>query len=119
MKQKQTSYTDDFRYQMVALHKEGKSVKQLNEEYEIAKSTLRDWIRDYNNSGSFRAKDNRSEIENKLLELEKEIKKLRTTLCYSVQMKIKLKMQQRQTYHFSCQSDRAKQPFVGFIGFLQ
>ncbi len=76
MKQKQTSYTDDFRYQMVALHKEGKSVKQLSEEYEIAKSTLRDWIRDYNNSGSFRVKDNRSELENELLALRKKVKYL-------------------------------------------
>ncbi|MEG1487972.1 MAG: IS3 family transposase, partial [Lactococcus sp.] len=34
------------------------------------------WVNDYNNSGSFKAKDNRSEEENELNKLCKEIKQL-------------------------------------------
>lgn len=77
MSRKTKKYTDDFRKQMVALHKNGKTVQELAQEYEVPKSTIRQWINDYSNSGSFRAKDNRSEIENKLLELEKENKQLK------------------------------------------
>lgn len=77
MSRKTKNYTDDFRKQMVALHKNGKTINELAQEYEVPKSTIRQWINDYSNSSSFRAKDNRSEIENKLLELEKENKHLK------------------------------------------
>ena len=77
MTRKLKKYTDEFRKQIVALHKNGKTVKELAEEYDVPKSTIRQWINDYENSGSFKAKDNRSDIENELLILRKENKQLK------------------------------------------
>ena len=77
MTRKLKKYTDEFRKQIVALHKNGKTVKELAEEYDVPKSTIRQWRNDYENSGSFKAKDNRSDIENELLILRKENKQLK------------------------------------------
>ena len=38
---------------------------------------MNNWIKQYNTTGSFKVKDNRSEEENRLIELEKENKQLR------------------------------------------
>lgn len=77
MSRKKKSYTKEFKKQIVALVNNGKSINSVAEEYEIAKSTVHTWVSNYNNSGSFKACDNRSEEENRLLELEKELKQLR------------------------------------------
>ena len=58
---KTRNYTEDFKKQIVALHGNGKTSIDLSKEYSIAKSTVTKWVRDYNNNGSFKAKDNRSE----------------------------------------------------------
>jgi len=43
----------------------------------MARSTLHKWIKDYNNSGSFSAKDNRTDKEKELIKLQKENKQLK------------------------------------------
>ena len=43
----------------------------------MAASTLHKWVNDYNRSGSFAAKDNRSPEENELIKLRKENRLLR------------------------------------------
>jgi len=43
----------------------------------LTASALSNWIKKYNQSGSFKAKDNRTEEEKKALELQKELKQLR------------------------------------------
>ena len=73
---KKKNYTDDFKKQIVALKQNGKSTSALAREYNIAKSTIIKWTNDYNNSGSFKAKDNRTEEENELIRLRKENKQL-------------------------------------------
>ena len=69
-------YTDEFKKQIVALRNNGKSVSEISTEYTLAKSTINKWVLDYSNTGSFKAKDNRSESENELLKLKKEISRL-------------------------------------------
>ena len=69
-------YTDEFKKQIVALRTNGKSVSQISKEYTLAKSTVNKWVLDYSNTGSFKAKDNRSESENELMRLKKEISRL-------------------------------------------
>ena len=69
-------YTDEFKKQIVALRNNGKSVIEISKEYTLAKSTINKWVLDYSNTGSFKAKDNRSESENELLKLKKEISRL-------------------------------------------
>lgn len=40
------------------------------------KSSVTKWVRDFNNSGSFKAKDNKTPEENELIELRKLVKEL-------------------------------------------
>ena len=76
MARKSTNYTDDFKKQIVALKQNGKSTADISKEYDIAKSTINKWVKDYRNSGSFKAKDNRTDEENELIRLRKENKQL-------------------------------------------
>ena len=69
-------YTDEFKKQIVALRTNGKSVSEISKAYTLAKSTVNKWVLDYSNTGSFKAKDNRSESENELMRLKKEISRL-------------------------------------------
>jgi transposase len=75
-KKHQNDYADEFREQLVKLYQNGKSVITLNKEYGVSKASLYKWIEKYDNSGSFRDKDNRSNEENELIELRKENKRL-------------------------------------------
>jgi len=70
-------YTDDFKNQIVSLVNNGKSITDTAEEYNIAKSTVSKWCRDYSSSGSFKAKDNRTEEENELIRLRKQNQQLK------------------------------------------
>lgn len=74
---KTKAYSDEFKKQIVMLHKNGKSGPELAKEYGITKSAVYDWVKKYNNSGSFKAADNVSEEERLLKELQKENKRLR------------------------------------------
>ena len=76
MAKKLIHYTDDFKRQIIALKQNGKSVSDISREYSVAKSTINKWVKDYSNSGSFKAKDNRTDEENELLRLRKENKQL-------------------------------------------
>ncbi len=76
MSGKTRNYTDEFKRQIVMLVKSGKSSNSVAKEYGIAKSSVTKWVRDFNNSGSFRAKDNRTPEENELIELRKRVKEL-------------------------------------------
>lgn len=69
-------YTDEFKKQIVALRNNGKTIGDISREYNVAKSTINKWVSDYGNTGSFKAKDNRSESENEMLRLKKEIARL-------------------------------------------
>lgn len=72
------TYTDEFKQQIVDLYNTGNySQKQLIREYDLTETALSRWIRQANNSGSFREKDNRTPEKNELIRLNKEIKQLR------------------------------------------
>lgn len=73
---KTKNYTEEFKKQIVALKQNGKSTADISKEYQIAKSTIVKWVSDYSKSGSFKAKDNRTEEENELIRLRKENKQL-------------------------------------------
>lgn len=70
-------YTEEFKKQIISLHDSGKPGKEIISEYKIGRSTLQKWIANYHNSGSFKAKDNRSSEETELIELRKELKRLK------------------------------------------
>jgi len=62
---------------MVGLCNAGKSQGALCREYDLTPSTLRNWVKRINNSGSSKIADNRTAEEKHTLELEKENKQLR------------------------------------------
>jgi len=69
-------FTDEFKKQMVNLYNNGKSRTEIIKEYDLTPSALAKWINNYNNSGSFRAEDNRTDDENELIELRKRNRQL-------------------------------------------
>ena len=58
---------------MVQLHLNGKRKCDIIREYDISGALLDKWIKQSTTTGSFREKDNRSEMEQKLIDLRKRI----------------------------------------------
>ena len=69
-------YTGEFKRKIVDLCKGGRSVSDLSRDYGMAKSTVSKWCNDFTATGSFKAKDNRSDEENELIALRKQNKQL-------------------------------------------
>ncbi|AZO95747.1 IS3 family transposase [Halocella sp. SP3-1] len=65
-------YNDEFKKQIVGLVSNGKKINEIVSEYDIARSTINKWVKDFNNSESFKAKDNRTDQEKELIKLRKE-----------------------------------------------
>ena len=61
---------------MVALYENGKSRQDIFSEYELTSSALDRWIKQFQQSGSFKEKDNRSTEEQELMQLRKKNKQL-------------------------------------------
>jgi transposase len=76
MSRKYKIYEEEFKKQIVELFNNGKSINQISKEYDISKSTVHSWVNNYNNSGSFKATDNRNETEKELIVLRKRNKQL-------------------------------------------
>lgn len=70
-------YNEEFKKQIVELINSGKTINEVVKEYNIARSTVNKWVKDYSFSGSFKAKDNRSDEENELIKLKKENQRLK------------------------------------------
>ena len=70
-------YTEEFKKQIVELEANGKSISELEREYKVTKTTIREWIKRYGNSGDFGAEANRSAEEKELRELRKENRQLK------------------------------------------
>ncbi len=70
------SMANSLQYNKKICKKSGKSINELHKEYNIAKSTICKWTADYNNSGSFKAVDNRTPEENEMIRLIKELAQL-------------------------------------------
>jgi len=70
-------YPEEIKRNVVNLANNGKKIKDILDEYGMSKSTLHKWINHYNNSGSFKVKDNRTDKEIEIIELRKENKQLK------------------------------------------
>jgi transposase len=75
-KRPRRTYTDEFKNQLVQLYLNGKRKCDIIREYEIAASLLDKWIKQSQTTGSFKEKDNRSDLEKELIELRKRNKQL-------------------------------------------
>ena len=70
-------FTEEFKLQMVKLYNNGKPIVEIVKEYDLTRSAFVRWINQYNNVGSFKACDNRTEEEKELIRLKKENQQLR------------------------------------------
>lgn len=70
------SFTNEFKKQMVMLYQNGKKQADIVAEYDLTKSVLDKWIKQYQPTGEFTAQGNRSAQENELIALRKENKRL-------------------------------------------
>ncbi|SJZ82909.1 transposase [Selenihalanaerobacter shriftii] len=70
-------YNDEFKKQIVSLVDNGKKISEIVKEYNISRSTVHKWVKDFNNSGLFKAKDNRTDKEKELIKLRKENQQLK------------------------------------------
>jgi len=77
MEKKRRTFSPEFKIQMVQLFKNGKSRKDIIQEYTLTPSALDKWIKDYDKTGSFKHQDNLSKDEKELERLRKEVKQLR------------------------------------------
>lgn len=75
-KRPRRAFTDEFKNQMVQLYLSGKSRANIIREYDLTPSSLDKWINQHQKCGSFKEKDNRSDAENEILKLRKELQRL-------------------------------------------
>ncbi|MGA3603276.1 IS3 family transposase [Lysinibacillus agricola] len=76
MTHQRRTFTPEFKLQLVKLYENGKSRADIAREYDITPSALDRWIKNHKETGSFAAKDNRTEEENELARLRKENQRL-------------------------------------------
>lgn len=70
------TFTAEFKEQVVQLYLNGKSKSDIRKEYDLYASTLDNWIKQHQDTGSFRSVDNLSDSEKELIELRKRNKQL-------------------------------------------
>ena len=70
-------YTGEFKKQIVGLKEAGRSTTELMREYDLTKTSINTWVRQYTNSGKFGIVENLSENEKELRTLRQENKQLR------------------------------------------
>lgn len=70
------TYTDEFKNQIVQLYHNGKRKCEIIREYNLTPSLVDRWIRQAEQTGSFKTKDNRTPEEQELIELRKRVAQL-------------------------------------------
>lgn len=70
-------FTDEFKRQIVELVSAGKPKSDVMREYDLSESTVDRWVKAINRSGSPHAADNRTPEQNRIIELERENRRLR------------------------------------------
>lgn len=75
-KRNRRTFTKEFKEQIAQLHASGKPRAEIIKEYELTPSSFDRWVSQYNSSGSFEEKDNRTPEQEELIKLRKENQKL-------------------------------------------
>jgi transposase len=75
-KRERRTFTKEFKEQIVQLHASGKPRSEIIKEYDLTPSAFDKWVRQYQTSGSFQEKDNRTLEQEELIRLRKENQKL-------------------------------------------
>ena len=69
-------FTDEFKKQMVGLYNSGKPSSEIIKEYELTPSTFHKWVKQHNETGSFKISDNLTPEQKELIALRKQNKQL-------------------------------------------
>jgi transposase len=75
-KRDRRSFTEEFKRQMVKLHQGGKTRSDIIREYDLSPSGFDKWVKQFNHSGSFKEKDNKTPEQLELEQLRKRNKQL-------------------------------------------
>jgi transposase len=75
-KKARRTFTDEFKQQIVQLYQSGKPRKDIIREYDLTPSSLDKWVRQSENNGSFKEKDQLTPEQKELIELRKRNKQL-------------------------------------------
>ena len=67
-------YDEDFKRHIVELYEAGQTRAELSKEYNLHTTSVSNWIKYYKTSGSFKAKDNLTDEQKQIRELEKQLK---------------------------------------------
>ncbi|XRQ65516.1 transposase [Streptococcus danieliae] len=70
-------FSDDFKQQIVDLHKAGKKRSEIIRQYDLTPSTFDKWVRQEKRTGSFKSIDNLSDEQRELMRLRKENRQLK------------------------------------------
>ncbi len=71
------AFSAEFKRQMVDLYEAGKPFTDIVREYDLTTSSLRRWVTQSRNSGSFKEADNRTPEQSELIALRKENRQLK------------------------------------------
>ena len=69
-------FTTEFKIQLVKMHDNGKPASEIVKEYDLTYSAFARWVKQYQNSGSFKSSDNLTPEQKELIKLRKENKQL-------------------------------------------
>lgn len=69
--------TDDFKRQVASLYDAGKPPSEIMREHDLGSTMLRRWVSSINATGTPHAADDRTPEQNRIIELERENKRLR------------------------------------------
>lgn len=70
-------FSDGFKHQIVEPCNNGKPMREILAEYDLGRSTVRRWTNRINPTGSPKAVDDRTPEQQRILELERENRRLR------------------------------------------
>ncbi len=76
-KRPRRKFTDEFKKQMVDLYKSGKPRSEIIREYDLTPSAFNKWVKQHDDTGSFKHKDNLSDVEKENIRLKKELQQSR------------------------------------------
>ncbi|WP_338433499.1 IS3 family transposase [Clostridium tyrobutyricum] len=134
---KRHNYTTEFKNQIVELYHNGKMKSEIAREYSLSLSMVSRWIRQSENTGSFKEKDNRSREEQELIELRRKNKQLmmendilkpssadfgtkvnvirNISLKYSVSAMCKVLQISRNTYYYKSKKKSTETTLISII----
>lgn len=67
-------FTEEFKRQMISLYASGEPSSEIIREYELTASTFHKWVKQLNQTGSFKEADNQIPEEKELIALRKQNK---------------------------------------------